>query len=112
MATTYGFVVFKKWWPRSVLMGLAFPLAVLGNVLRMMTIVIAAEIGGQSWGNAAHENPVISMLPYVPAIFGLLWAGGLLERILKPARPGSTGGAAGTSRRTEPDRLEAEKQVV
>ncbi len=104
MATTYAFVVFRRWGPRAMLMALAFPLAVAGNVLRMMTIVVAAEMGGQSWGNAAHESSVISLLPYVPAILGLLWVGRLMEDWQKKHSrkiqskggtpgPGSTGGA-------------------
>jgi hypothetical protein len=46
----------------------AFPLAVLGNLLRMLTIIIAAEMGGQEWGSYVHEGGpggVFSLLPYL-----------------------------------------------
>jgi exosortase/archaeosortase family protein len=65
-------------------MALAFPFAVLGNLLRMLCIVIAAELGGQGAGNYVHESTVISLVPYIPAIFGLLWIGRWMERRLKP----------------------------
>lgn len=79
LATIYGFVTFRSVWKRGLLMALAFPLSVLGNFTRLMCIIIAAEFGGQSAGNFVHENTFFSLLPYVPAIAGLLWAGHLLS---------------------------------
>jgi len=55
---------------------------VLGNMLRLLVIIIAAEMGGQKWGDYVHEGGplgIISLLPYVPGIIGLLWAGRRLE---------------------------------
>jgi exosortase len=79
MATVCAFVFFKSWSRRLLLLASAVPLAVAGNVLRLLAIVIAAEIGGQSWGDYVHKNSFFSMLPYVPAILGLMWAISLLE---------------------------------
>lgn len=82
IATIYGFMTFPKWWQRLALIASAFPLAVLGNVFRMMTIVIAAELGGQKAGGYVHEGGplgILSLLPYVPAIAGLLVLGRWLE---------------------------------
>ena len=76
----YAFTVFRSWRPRLVLMASALPLAVIGNTFRMMVIVLAAEFGGQSAGNRAHESAFWSLLPYVPAIFGLMLLGRWLER--------------------------------
>ena len=50
LATVYGFVVFRSPWKRLLLMALALPLSVLGNLVRMLFIIIAAEIGGQPLG--------------------------------------------------------------
>jgi exosortase len=78
VSTVYAFVFFKKGWKRLVLMGLAIPLAVVTNVFRMLTIVVAAEAFGQEVGTYIHEGGplrVLSLLPYVPAIGGLLLAG-------------------------------------
>jgi len=78
LSVIYAFVSFPSWWKRVVLIGSAFPLAIIGNLVRMLTIIIAAEIGGQEWGNAIHEGGpggVYSLLPYIPAFAGLLLLG-------------------------------------
>lgn len=77
MATVAAFTCFKQWWRRGVLLALVIPLAVAGNVLRLTIIIVAAEFGGQSAGNYVHEGGpggLLSLLPYVPAIFGLMYA--------------------------------------
>ena len=82
MATVGAFLFFKQWRRRAVLFALVIPLAVAGNVLRLMTVITAAKLGGQEWGNWAHEGGpmgIISLLPYVPAIFGLIYVGQWLE---------------------------------
>jgi exosortase len=93
MAVILAFVSLQGGWKRLVLILSVFPLAVLGNLFRMLAIVIAAEVGGQEWGNFVHEGGpggILSLLPYVPAFVGLL----LLERYLKPSVEPS--GAAAT----------------
>ena len=85
LAVIFGFVSFDKPWKRLVMIASAFPLAVLGNLLRMLTIVIAADIGGQDWGTYVHDGGpggVFSLLPYIPAFIGLI----LLERYLRGHR--------------------------
>jgi exosortase/archaeosortase family protein len=58
----------------------AFPLAILGNLARMLCIVVAAELGGQEAGNYVHNSSLFSLVPYLPVIIGLLIAGRWLER--------------------------------
>ena len=92
MATVGAFMYFKQWWRRAVLFALIIPLAVAGNVLRLLTIILAADFWGQEWGNYVHEGGpggVFSLLPYVPAIFGLIYAGQWLEE-KKPVPAKST----------------------
>lgn len=77
---------------KDFLMALALPFAVLGNMLRLLAIIVAAEMGGQDWGNYVHEGGpfgIISLLPYVPGIVGLLWVGRWLEN--REAKNKSTG---------------------
>jgi exosortase len=84
LSVILAFVNFKTPWKRLVLIASAFPLAVLGNLVRMLLIVIAAEIGGQEAGSYVHDGGpggVFSLLPYVPAFIGLL----VLERYLRSA---------------------------
>lgn len=78
VALIYAWLSFSSWWKRGLLIAAAFPLAVLGNVVRMLTIIVAAEFGGQSAGNYVHEGGplgIFSLLPYIPAFGGLLLLG-------------------------------------
>ncbi len=87
VSTVYGFITFKSMWRRMLMMFMAFPFAVLGNLLRLLCIVVAAEIGGQKAGDYVHEGGpfgIISLLPYVPAIAGVMFLG----RLLKEPDPG------------------------
>jgi exosortase len=79
-ATVCGFVMFRSSRKRLFMMALAFPFAILGNLLRMLLIIIAAEIGGQQWGNYVHESTIVSLLPYIPVFLGLLFVGWWLEK--------------------------------
>jgi len=80
IAIVYAFMVFRGIGPRLMIMASALPLAVIGNTFRMLVIVLAAEFWGQRAGNWTHENWFFSLLPYVPAILGLLLLGQWLER--------------------------------
>ncbi len=89
LGVVYAFVSFSSWWKRAFVIGLSFPFAVLGNLVRMLLIVVAAEMGGQKWGNFVHDNSVLSLVPYVPAILGLLATGRWLgEKKAAPSTPG------------------------
>jgi len=93
VAIIYAMLGFRSWWRRGVLMVSAVPLAVLGNVVRMLTIVIAAEIWGQEGGAYVHEGGpmgILSLLPYVAAFAGLL----LLGHWLHEHRPQPTASTA------------------
>jgi exosortase/archaeosortase family protein len=75
LAIIYGFIEFRKNWQRVVVMSAAFPLAVFGNVVRLSLIIIAAEAFGQSAGDYVHRSSFFSLVPYVPAILGLMVLG-------------------------------------
>jgi len=80
LAAIYGFITFPSTGKRIFLMALALPLAILGNLLRMLCIIVAAEMGGQKWGDFVHENWFFSIVPYLPAIVGLLLVGCWMEK--------------------------------
>jgi exosortase len=80
LAVVFGFVMFRSPGKRLFMVALALPLSVIGNFVRLMCVIIAAEMGGQSLGNFVHENEFFSLVPYVPAIAGLLLAGRWLEK--------------------------------
>ena len=82
LATVYAFGTFRSPGKRIFLMALAVPFAVLGNFVRLFCIILAAEMGGQEWGNYVHEGGpggVFSLLPYIPGIIGLVWVGRGME---------------------------------
>jgi exosortase len=88
LATIYGFITFESGWKRCLVVLSAVPLAVIGNVLRMMCIIIAAEMSGQKLGNYVHESTFFSLLPYVPAVIGMMFLGRWLKgRPIEPVLP-------------------------
>jgi exosortase len=93
VAIIYAMLGFCTWWKRGLLIAAALPLAVLGNIVRMMSIIIAAEIWGQEGGSYVHEGGpfgILSLLPYVAAFGGLLLLGHWLrERPLAAPAPAS-----------------------
>jgi exosortase len=86
ISVTYGFLVFRSPWKRAVMVAASLPLAVIGNVVRLSTIVIAGEVGGQEAGNYVHDDGLISLLPYIPAILGVMLIGRWLEKTETPQR--------------------------
>lgn len=80
LATVYAFFTFRSTWKRLLLMALALPFAVLGNLLRLLMVIVAAEFGGQKWGDYVHDNGITSLMPYVPAFIGLFLVGHWLEK--------------------------------
>jgi exosortase len=56
LTTIYGFVNFKSPWKRAVMMLVAAPLAVLGNVVRLCFTIFVAETFGQNAGKAVETN--------------------------------------------------------
>jgi exosortase len=86
LSTIYAFMCLEKGWKRILMMAAGVPLAMLSNIVRMLFIICAAELYGQSGGNYVHDSAIFSVLPYIPAIFGVLWLGRLL-REPSPALP-------------------------
>lgn len=80
LAIVFGFTVFRSAWKRILLVALAVPLAVAGNVLRLLVVIIASKAVSNDFGMKLHNNTITSLLPYVPAVLVLLWLGSLLEK--------------------------------
>jgi len=79
LCTVYGYITFRVSWRWLAMTAAALPLAVFGNMLRLLAIVIGAEIFGQAGGERVHDSFLLSILPYVPAVLGIL----LVERWLR-----------------------------
>lgn len=80
LATVYAFFTFRSGWKRLSIIALALPFAVLANLLRLLMVIVTAQIGGQKAGDWVHDNWVTSMLPYLPAFIGFLFVGQWLEK--------------------------------
>jgi exosortase len=80
LATVYAFFTFRSPWKRLFLIALACPFAVLANLLRLLMVIVAADIGGQKVGDWVHDNWFTSLVPYVPAFFGFMLVGWWLEK--------------------------------
>jgi exosortase len=89
ISITYAFLVFRSPTQRLVMIAASLPLAVLGNAVRLSIIVAAGVIRGQSAGEFVHDNGLINMLPYIPAILGVMLIGRYLEKFGGPTSPGN-----------------------
>ncbi|WP_158277459.1 exosortase/archaeosortase family protein [Opitutus sp. ER46] len=88
-----GYLSFRAWWRRGLLLLLAFPLVYVGNVVRILAIVVAAEVGGEAWGNRIHV--VMGYGVFVIVLGGVWGVAAWLQRS-RPERPRAPApGAAG-----------------
>ncbi len=77
LTTIYGFLTFKTLWKRVIIIAVAFPLAIVGNVARITTVIVAAEAFGQDAG-AFVENK-LGFITFAVAISCILLLGYLLR---------------------------------
>jgi exosortase len=73
-----GYLNFRSWWRRGVLVLLCFPLIYVGNVARIASIVFVAHLAGQAWGERAHE--VMGYGVFVIVLGGELIAASAIRR--------------------------------
>ena len=81
LSTIYGALTFRTIWKRWLIVGLAIPFAVAGNVLRIMGVIVAAEAFGQNAGEVVEQK--LGFLTFALAI-GLML---LSSRILRDPDP-------------------------
>jgi exosortase len=55
LTTVYGWMNFRPWWKRALVVAMALPLALLGNVFRLVSIIVAAEAFGEGAGKFVHD---------------------------------------------------------
>ena len=92
LCTIYAFMNFKGTARRIAMIAAAFPLAVMGNVLRLLTLIMVSEAFGRERGEAFHDSTFFSLLPYIPAILGIMALGHFLrEKKPEPADHNLTG---------------------
>ncbi|MFA6544569.1 MAG: exosortase/archaeosortase family protein, partial [Limisphaerales bacterium] len=100
VTTIYGYVAFRAPWKRVVMIALAAPLAVAGNVARITTVIVLAEAFGQKTGAAAETN--LGYVTFAVAIALMFLAGRVMREKEAPAgrdsvEPHSERGEAGAA---------------
>jgi exosortase len=91
LTTIYGFMTFVTGWKRALMVGLALPLALAGNVVRLVAIILAAEAFGHRAGEWVHEG--MGFVTFVLALWLLFAIGHWLRE------PDSAAGPSGEGRR-------------
>ena len=79
ICTIYGFMNFKKFRNRALMFLAGIPLAILGNMTRLLGIIIVSDAFGADYGKMVHDNTWFSLLPYIPPIAGIVVLGHFLR---------------------------------
>ena len=79
LCTIFGFMNFKRFRNRFIMLLAGIPLAIIGNMTRLLGIIIVSEAFGQEYGQMVHDNTWFSLLPYVPPIIGIVMFGHFLR---------------------------------
>ncbi|MDB4796731.1 exosortase/archaeosortase family protein [bacterium] len=77
LTTIYGFVSYKAFWRRGVMMLASVPLAILGNVLRITTVIVVGDVYGMKAGVAIEQK--LGFLTFLVAIIGIMVLGHFLN---------------------------------
>lgn len=83
ITTIFGVITFRKTWKRALMIALTVPLVIICNVLRLGTIILAAQSFGQESGNIVHEW--FGFVTYAIALGFVFLVGRLLKE--KPIAP-------------------------
>jgi exosortase len=73
-----GYLMFRPLPLRAAMLALSFPLIYVGNVARIVAIVVAAQIGGQKWGDRVHEWMGFGVFAIV--LGGVFWISEVIAR--------------------------------
>jgi exosortase/archaeosortase family protein len=82
LSLVVGYLWLRPAWLRVAMLLLSFPLVYIGNVLRITSIIVAAQWGGQAWGNRVHD--VMGFGVFVVVLGGVMATAELISR----KRPG------------------------
>jgi exosortase len=74
-----GYFWFKPVWLRAAMLMLSVPLVYIGNVARITAIIVAAQWGGQSWGDRVHD--VMGFGVFIIVVGGLIAVAEMAARL-------------------------------
>jgi exosortase len=93
LTTIYGFVTFSKNWKRVTVALLAIPLAVLGNTVRITTVIVVGEAFGQEAGAAIEQK--LGFITFAVALVAIFVIGYFFGEDKpgggSPTKPGDSG---------------------
>ena len=75
LCTIYAFMNFDRYRNRLILILAAFPLAIVGNITRLIGLIIVSSAFGKETGAMVHDNTWFSLIPYIPPIAGIVLIG-------------------------------------
>ncbi len=78
LTMVYAIVSFQSFWQRGILILAAIPLAVAGNVVRLICVIIVAELFGEAAGKAIEQK--LGFVTFLVALTGLFLIGRQLNR--------------------------------
>jgi exosortase len=90
LAAVYAFIAFQKLWHQALIIGLAIPMVVLGNLVRIVGLTLATIHFGERFALGTNSAPSwfhegLGYLVYGIAFGGLIGVGTLLTRYSAPA---------------------------
>jgi exosortase len=74
-----GYLRFRSRWLWAALFAASFPLVYVGNVARIVLIVVAAQAGGQAWGDRVHE--IMGFGVFAIVLGGVFFAASVVARL-------------------------------
>mgnify|MGYP002635370213 FL=1 len=69
LTLAFGFIAYQAWWKRLVLILLSVPLAVAGNTLRIILVIIIGDVFGQDAG--VYWEQKLGFVTFLVAICGI-----------------------------------------
>lgn len=74
-----GYLRFRPAWIRIGFLALSIPFILIGNIARVLAIVVAARVGGPVWGDRVHE--VMGYGVFAIVLCGVFWVAETILRI-------------------------------
>jgi exosortase len=84
LSTLYAYLALKRLHTRSLLALSAFPIAVAGNIIRIVTVAVVALVWGQEQA-ISFSHDLSGYIVFVVAVLLMAWLAGLLRKWEDPA---------------------------
>jgi exosortase len=94
IAALFAFISFEKLWQQAVIVVLAVPLVIFGNLVRILLLALATTHFGEAFALGTNEQPswfheLAGYLVYAINFGGLILAGSILTHFTSPSPEGT-----------------------